>query len=58
MEALYEEVRTNPSKPDIHFTTIYPFYVDTGLAKDPKYRFILKYKYIQIFNFCIQMKYE
>ncbi|XP_014601431.1 PREDICTED: 17-beta-hydroxysteroid dehydrogenase 13-like [Polistes canadensis] len=39
MEALYEEVRTNPSKPDIHFTTIYPFYVDTGLAKDPKYRF-------------------
>ncbi|XP_035737965.1 17-beta-hydroxysteroid dehydrogenase 13-like [Vespa mandarinia] len=39
MEALYEEVRMNPKKLDIHFTTIYPFYVDTGLAKDPKYRF-------------------
>ncbi|KAK2587657.1 hypothetical protein KPH14_003776 [Odynerus spinipes] len=39
MEALHEEVRMDPKKPKIHFTTIYPFYVDTGLAKDPKYRF-------------------
>lgn len=38
MEALYEEVRMNPKKLDIHFTTIYPFYVDTGLAKNPKFR--------------------
>ncbi|KAL0124663.1 hypothetical protein PUN28_006493 [Cardiocondyla obscurior] len=39
MEALHEEVRLHERKPNIHFTTIYPFYVDTGLAKDPKYRF-------------------
>jgi len=38
MEALHEEVRLDERKPNIHFTTIYPFYVDTGLAKDPKYR--------------------
>lgn len=38
MEALHEEVRLDERKSNIHFTTIYPFYVDTGLAKDPKYR--------------------
>ncbi|XP_020278113.1 17-beta-hydroxysteroid dehydrogenase 13-like [Pseudomyrmex gracilis] len=39
MEALREEVRLDERKPNIFFTTIYPFYVDTGLARDPKYRF-------------------
>ncbi|XP_070171763.1 short-chain dehydrogenase/reductase family 16C member 6 [Polyergus mexicanus] len=39
MEALHEEVRLDERKSNIRFTTIYPFYVDTGLAKDPKYRF-------------------
>ncbi|XP_014486254.1 PREDICTED: short-chain dehydrogenase/reductase family 16C member 6-like [Dinoponera quadriceps] len=39
MEALHEEIRLNERKPNIHFTTIYPFYIDTGLARDPKYRF-------------------
>ncbi|XP_077272551.1 firelighter [Temnothorax americanus] len=39
MEALREEVRLDERKPNIQFTTIYPFYVDTGLARDPKYRF-------------------
>lgn len=37
MEALHEEIRLE-KKSNIYFTTIYPFYVDTGLAKDPKYR--------------------
>lgn len=41
MEALHEEIRFNEKKADIHFTTIYPFYIDTGLAKDPKYRWSL-----------------
>ncbi|TGZ46019.1 Uncharacterized protein DBV15_09882 [Temnothorax longispinosus] len=40
MEALREEVRLDERKPNIHFTTIYPFYVDTGLARDPKYRIV------------------
>ncbi|XP_076173365.1 firelighter [Ptiloglossa arizonensis] len=39
MEALHEELRLNPRTTNIRFTTIYPFYVNTGLAKDPKYRF-------------------
>nr|XP_033332940.1 epidermal retinol dehydrogenase 2-like [Megalopta genalis] len=39
MEALQEELRSDPRTADIRFTTIYPFYVDTGLARDPKYRF-------------------
>ncbi|XP_032670358.1 short-chain dehydrogenase/reductase family 16C member 6-like [Odontomachus brunneus] len=39
MEALQDEIRFNEKKTNIHFTTIYPFYIDTGLAKDPKYRF-------------------
>ncbi|RLU22121.1 hypothetical protein DMN91_006501 [Ooceraea biroi] len=38
MEALHEEIRLDKRKPNIHFTTIYPFYIDTGLAEDPKYR--------------------
>ncbi|XP_076621638.1 firelighter [Colletes latitarsis] len=39
MDALREELRQDPRTACIQFTTIYPFYVDTGLAKDPKYRF-------------------
>ncbi|XP_078037101.1 firelighter [Augochlora pura] len=39
MEALQEELRLEPKTTDIQFTTIYPFYVNTGLARDPKYRF-------------------
>ncbi|XP_050586222.1 estradiol 17-beta-dehydrogenase 11-like [Bombus affinis] len=39
MEALYEELRLDHKYTNIRFTTIYPFYVDTGLARDPKYRF-------------------
>ncbi|XP_071859663.1 firelighter [Bombus fervidus] len=39
MEALYEELRLDNKYTNIRFTTIYPFYVDTGLARDPKYRF-------------------
>ncbi|XP_033231572.1 epidermal retinol dehydrogenase 2-like isoform X2 [Belonocnema kinseyi] len=39
MDGLKEEIKMDRKKPKIYFTTIYPFYVDTGLAKDPKYRF-------------------
>ncbi|XP_053996608.1 short-chain dehydrogenase/reductase family 16C member 6-like isoform X1 [Hylaeus anthracinus] len=39
MEGLNEELRLDPKTADIRLTTIYPFYVDTGLARDPKYRF-------------------
>ncbi|XP_076237912.1 firelighter [Calliopsis andreniformis] len=39
MEALHEELRLDNKTPNIQFTTIYPFYVNTGLARDPKYRF-------------------
>ncbi|EFN75607.1 short-chain dehydrogenase/reductase family 16C member 6 [Harpegnathos saltator] len=39
MEALHEEIRCNERRADIRFTTIYPFYIDTGLARDPEYRF-------------------
>ncbi|KAG6801348.1 short-chain dehydrogenase/reductase family 16C member 6 [Apis cerana] len=39
MDALHEELRLDPKFNNIRFTTIYPFYVDTGLARDPKYRF-------------------
>ncbi|XP_015588000.1 epidermal retinol dehydrogenase 2 isoform X2 [Cephus cinctus] len=39
MEALREEVRLFQRKLGVRFTTIYPFYVNTGLARDPKYRF-------------------
>lgn len=38
MEALYEELRLDHKYTNIRFTTVYPFYVDTGLARDPKYR--------------------
>ncbi|KZC13668.1 Estradiol 17-beta-dehydrogenase 11 [Dufourea novaeangliae] len=38
MEGLYEELRLDPDTANIRLTTIYPFYVDTGLARDPKYR--------------------
>ncbi|OAD56023.1 Epidermal retinol dehydrogenase 2, partial [Eufriesea mexicana] len=39
MEALHEELRLDSNCRNIRFTTVYPFYVDTGLARDPKYRF-------------------
>ncbi|XP_076671590.1 17-beta-hydroxysteroid dehydrogenase 13-like isoform X2 [Andrena cerasifolii] len=41
MEALNEEVRamTKDKASNIHFTTIYPYMVDTGLCKKPKMRF-------------------
>ena len=38
MDGLQEEIKVDPKKPKIYFTTIYPFYVDTGFDKDPKYR--------------------
>ncbi|XP_052900488.1 short-chain dehydrogenase/reductase family 16C member 6 isoform X1 [Anopheles moucheti] len=39
MEALSEELRADPAKPKIKFTTIYPYMVDTGLCKRPYTRF-------------------
>ncbi|XP_076656553.1 firelighter [Halictus rubicundus] len=39
MEALHEELRLDHETAHIRFTTIYPFYVNTGLARDPRYRF-------------------
>ncbi|XP_076284112.1 firelighter [Lasioglossum baleicum] len=39
MEALHEELRQDHKSVNIRFTTVYPFYVNTGLARDPKYRF-------------------
>ncbi|ETN63755.1 short-chain dehydrogenase [Anopheles darlingi] len=39
MEALSEELRADPTKPNIKFTTIYPYMVDTGLCKRPYTRF-------------------
>ncbi|XP_065347527.1 short-chain dehydrogenase/reductase family 16C member 6-like [Cloeon dipterum] len=39
MEALREELRQDPKKPEIHLTTIYPFIVGTGLVHKPKIRF-------------------
>nr|XP_034174137.1 short-chain dehydrogenase/reductase family 16C member 6-like [Osmia lignaria]XP_034174148.1 short-chain dehydrogenase/reductase family 16C member 6-like [Osmia lignaria] len=39
MEALLEEFRFDSKASNIKFTTIYPFYINTGLARDPKYRF-------------------
>lgn len=39
MEALAEELRADPRKPDIRFTSIYPYMVDTGLCKRPHTRF-------------------
>ncbi|XP_033357158.1 short-chain dehydrogenase/reductase family 16C member 6 isoform X1 [Bombus vosnesenskii] len=41
MEALYEELRSmNKEKPlNIKFTTVYPYMVNTGLCKNPCYRF-------------------
>ncbi|XP_043251708.1 estradiol 17-beta-dehydrogenase 11-like [Colletes gigas] len=38
MDGLRDEFRQDPRSACIQFTTIYPFYVDTGLAKDPEYR--------------------
>lgn len=39
MEALAEELRADPRKPDVRFTSIYPYMVDTGLCKRPHTRF-------------------
>ncbi|XP_014211257.1 17-beta-hydroxysteroid dehydrogenase 13-like [Copidosoma floridanum] len=39
MDGLVEELRLAVKDAKIHFTTVYPFYVDTGLAPDPNYRF-------------------
>ncbi|XP_043593284.1 short-chain dehydrogenase/reductase family 16C member 6 isoform X2 [Bombus pyrosoma] len=41
MESLYEELRSmNKEKPlNINFTTVYPYMVNTGLCKNPCYRF-------------------
>lgn len=39
MEALAEELRSDPRKPNIKFTSIYPYMVDTGLCKRPHTRF-------------------
>lgn len=39
MDGLIEELRLSVRDvPDIKFTSVYPFYVDTGLAQDPHYR--------------------
>ncbi|XP_053699323.1 uncharacterized protein LOC128746300 [Sabethes cyaneus] len=39
MEAMAEELRADPRKPNIKFTSIYPYMVDTGLCKRPFTRF-------------------
>ncbi|XP_055528036.1 17-beta-hydroxysteroid dehydrogenase 13-like [Wyeomyia smithii] len=39
MEAMSEEIRADPRKPNIKFTSIYPYMVDTGLCKRPYTRF-------------------
>ncbi|XP_058443116.1 epidermal retinol dehydrogenase 2 isoform X3 [Malaya genurostris] len=39
MEAMFEELRSDPRKPNIKFTTIFPYMVDTGLCKRPFMRF-------------------
>lgn len=38
MESLKEEIKIDSRKPEIHFTVIYPYYVNDGLTKEPKYR--------------------
>ncbi|XP_043461592.1 short-chain dehydrogenase/reductase family 16C member 6-like isoform X2 [Leptopilina heterotoma] len=39
MESLKEEIKMDSRKPQIHFTVIYPYYVNAGLTKESKYRF-------------------
>lgn len=39
MEGLTEEMRYAGRNPDIKFTSVHPFVVDTGLAKKPRIRF-------------------
>ncbi|XP_062537758.1 short-chain dehydrogenase/reductase family 16C member 6 isoform X3 [Armigeres subalbatus] len=39
MEACHEEIRQDPRKPNIKFTSVYPYMVDTGLCKRPHMRF-------------------
>lgn len=39
MQALQEELRADSRNPNVKFTTIYPYMVDTGLCKRPHARF-------------------
>ncbi|XP_058822580.1 short-chain dehydrogenase/reductase family 16C member 6 isoform X3 [Topomyia yanbarensis] len=39
MEALSEELRCSARSPNIRFTSVYPYMVDTGLCKKPHMRF-------------------
>lgn len=39
MEACHEEIRMDSRKPNIKFTSVYPYMVDTGLCKRPHMRF-------------------
>ncbi|XP_055528018.1 short-chain dehydrogenase/reductase family 16C member 6-like isoform X2 [Wyeomyia smithii] len=39
MEAMNEELRQDARKPNIRFTSVYPYMVDTGLCKKPHMRF-------------------
>ena len=42
MESTAEEVRLMGLSHCIFFTTVFPFYVDTGLAPDPHFRYSSK----------------
>ncbi|XP_061388042.1 17-beta-hydroxysteroid dehydrogenase 13 [Musca vetustissima] len=39
MQAMHEELRKSNKDTQIKFTTIYPYMVDTGLCKNPRFRF-------------------
>uniref|UniRef100_T1PHX3 Short-chain dehydrogenase/reductase 3 n=1 Tax=Musca domestica TaxID=7370 RepID=T1PHX3_MUSDO len=39
MQSMYEELRKANKDTQIKFTTIYPYMVDTGLCKNPRFRF-------------------
>ncbi|XP_067639447.1 estradiol 17-beta-dehydrogenase 11 isoform X2 [Eurosta solidaginis] len=47
MEALAEELRHKNPQNNIKFTTIYPYMVDTGLCKRPRYRFPNLFKMVK-----------
>ncbi|XP_039962228.1 estradiol 17-beta-dehydrogenase 11-like [Bactrocera tryoni] len=47
MEALSEELRHKNPQNNIKFTTIYPYMVDTGLCKRPRYRFPSLFKLVK-----------
>lgn len=40
MESLIEEFREEGKAPDVKFTCIFPYMVNTGLCKKPKIRFV------------------